>query len=228
MIRFRSAEAASARQRQVLLEEIEAEVRATSELLGRTALDPRVMQAMASVLRHEFVAPGDEPVAYVNRPLGIGHGQTISQPYVVAVMTDLLEVGEEDVVLEVGTGSGYQAAVLSGLVQRVYSVEVVPALARSAAERLQRLGYRNVEVRTGDGSLGWPEHAPFDGIIVTAAARKIPPALVEQLKPGRRLVIPVGGEFWGQDLKLVEKSAEGEVHTRRVLPVAFVPLTESG
>jgi protein-L-isoaspartate(D-aspartate) O-methyltransferase len=212
----------------LLLEEIEAEVHATSDFLGKTALDPRVMDAMARVPRHEFVPPGEESFAYVNRPLGIGHGQTISQPYMVAVMSDLLGVGEKDVVLEVGTGSGYQAAVLSGLVERVYSVEVIPALARSAADRLERLGYRNVEVRTGDGALGWPEHAPFDGIMVTAAATAIPPALIEQLKPGRRLVIPVGRGYWGQDLKLVEKSGTGQVHSRTVLPVAFVPLTKGG
>jgi protein-L-isoaspartate(D-aspartate) O-methyltransferase len=223
MVPSRSVEDEPGRLRELLLEEIEADLRATSQFLGKETLDPRVMEAMRRVPRHRFVLHEDEACAYLNRPLGIGYGQTISQPYVVAVMTDLLEVHEDDVVLEVGTGSGYQTAVLSDLVKRIYSVEVIPELAESAAERLARLGFENVEVRVGDGARGWPEHAPFDGIIVTAAAPVIPPLLVDQLKPGRRLVIPVGGDPWGQNLKVVEKSAKGEVETRSVLPVAFVP-----
>jgi protein-L-isoaspartate(D-aspartate) O-methyltransferase len=226
MVAARSAGDDLDRLRELLLEEIEADVRATSQLLGKQALDARVMAALATVPRHAFVPPGDESFAYFNRPFGIGYGQTISQPYIVAVMTDLLELHGGEVVLEVGTGSGYQTAILSGLVKHVYSIEVIPELAKSAAERLERLGYGNVEVRSGDGARGWPEHAPFDGIIVTAAAPKIPPALVDQLAPGRRLVIPVGSERWGQNLKLVEKRAAGEAETRTILPVAFVPLTE--
>jgi protein-L-isoaspartate(D-aspartate) O-methyltransferase len=226
MVPSRSVEDDPGRLRELLLAEIEADLRATSQLLGKETLDPRVTEAMRRIPRHKFVLDEDGAYAYLNRPLGIGYGQTISQPYIVAVMTDLLEVHKDDVVLEVGTGSGYQTAVLSGLVKRIYSVEVIPELAESAAARLGRLGFENVEVRVGDGARGWPEHAPFDGIIVTAAAPVIPPLLVDQLKPGRRLVIPVGGDPWGQNLKVVEKSAKGEVQTRSVLPVAFVPLTE--
>jgi len=226
MVPSRSVKDDPGRLRELLLEEIESDLRATSQLLGKETLDPHVMEAMRRIPRHEFVLDEDEAHAYLNRPLGIGYGQTISQPYIVAVMTDLLEVHEDDVVLEVGTGSAYQTAVLSGLVKRIYSLEVIPELAESAAERLGRLGFENVEVRVGDGARGWPEHAPFDGIIVTAAAPVIPPLLVDQLKPGCRLVIPVGGDPWGQNLKVVEKSAKGEVETRSVLPVAFVPLTE--
>jgi protein-L-isoaspartate(D-aspartate) O-methyltransferase len=188
-------------------------------------LDPRVMEAMGSVPRHRFVPEGQEPQAYQNRPLPIGHGQTISQPYIVALMTDLLKLRKEDRVLEVGTGSGYQAAVLSVLVKAVYSIEIVKPLAEEAAQRLTRLGYANVQVRAGDGYGGWPEHAPFDAIMVTAGAPHVPPALVEQLKPGGRMVIPVGPASAIQSLMLIEKRPDGTVAEREVIPVRFVPLT---
>jgi protein-L-isoaspartate(D-aspartate) O-methyltransferase len=210
--------------RQRLVEEIVAEVAETSRYLGKDALDPRVIEALATVPRHRFVPPELEHLAYDNGPLPIGHGQTISQPYIVAVMTDMLAPRPGDVVLEIGTGCGYQAAVLAGLVKQVYSIEYVPELATSAAERLARLGYGNVEVRAGDGWQGWPEHAPYDGIIVTAAASRVPEALVAQLKPGRRLVVPVGEAGAYQELLVVEKSLAGETHQRVTLPVAFVPM----
>jgi len=212
------------RERSELLELIDAEFAATRDYTGRKRMDPRIRKAMAEVPRHLFVPPAEESLAYVNHALPIGCGQTISQPYIVALMTDLLETRPDHIVLEVGTGSGYQAAVLSSLIRQLYSIEVIEELATSAGERLQRLGYANVEVRAGDGALGWTEHAPYDGIIVTAAAPDVPPALVEQLKAGGRLVIPVGGT-WGQDLRLLEKRADGSVKSRSVLPVAFVPLT---
>ena len=213
---------------QRLLQDIEMEVKYTRSFIGRDALSPAVMKAMAEVPRHEFVPEELRPFAYQNGPLGIGFGQTISQPYIVALMTDLLAVGPDSVVLEVGTGSGYQAAVLSRLVRQVYSLEIVPALAKAAAERLARLGYRNVEVKEGDGYHGWPAHAPFDGIIVTAAAPHIPAALIEQLRPGGRLVLPVGLPYSSQDLLLVEKDGEGNTQQRDILAVAFVPLTGDG
>lgn len=211
--------------REEMVREIEGDVRRTSERIGKTALDPRVMEIMARVPRHEFVPRAEINHAYANRPLPIGYGQTISQPYIVAIMTDLLNVGSESAVLEVGTGSGYQAAVLAEYVRNVYSIEIVRELAESAAERLKRLGCDNVMVRTGDGYYGWKEHAPFDGIVVTAAAGHIPPPLLEQLKPGGRMIIPVGGPFFVQQLMLVEKGQQGEIQTRQILPVAFVPLT---
>lgn len=192
---------------------------------GKDRIDERVLEAIKDVPRHEFVPDYEAGHAYANGPLPIGYGQTISQPFIVALMSDLLATAAHHVVLEVGCGSGYQSAVLSRLVRQVYSVEIVGELAREARERLARLGYANVEVRHGDGYAGWPEHAPFDGIIVTAAAPEIPQPLVEQLKPGGRLVIPVGQPYGRQDLLLVEKDAAGEVHQRNMLPVAFVPLT---
>lgn len=210
--------------RKRMLADLDMEVRLTRDHTGRDALDPRVLEAVAKVPRHRFVPAGLEERAYDNGPLPVGHGQTISQPFMVALMSDLLQVGPEATVLEVGTGSGYQAAVLAELVRQVYSIEVVPELAEAAEARLQGLGYRNVETRLGDGYAGWPEHAPYDGIIVTAAAAEVPPALVEQLKPGARLVIPVGSPYWGQDLRVIEKDADGGSHSRSVLPVAFVPL----
>jgi protein-L-isoaspartate(D-aspartate) O-methyltransferase len=164
-------------------------------------------------------------LAYRNTPLPIEAGQTISQPLIVALMTDLLEPQPTDVILEVGTGSGYQAAVLAGLTQHVYSIEIVEELATSAAQTLQRLNYNNVTVRAGDGYAGWPEHAPFDGIIVTAAAEHLPPPLLEQLKPGGKLVIPVGEEHGYQELLVVEINAAGEISRESKLPVRFVPLT---
>ena len=210
--------------REQMLREIEEEVEYTRQMIGRAKLDERVMRAMGEVPRHRFVPEGSRHQAYYNGPLPIGHGQTISQPYIVALMTDLLEPQSGDRMLEVGTGSGYQAAVLSRLVERVYSLEVIETLSQQAAKRLAELNYTNIECRVGDGNEGWPEHAPFDGIIVTAAAPMIPPALIEQLRPGARLVIPVGHPFYHQDLLLVEKDTAGEIIQRDILGVAFVPL----
>ena len=210
---------------QVLLDEIRAEVSETWRYTGRAALAPRVLDAFAEVPRHVFLPDTLRAAAYINRPLPIGHGQTISQPYIVALMTDLLDPEADDIVLEIGTGSGYQAAVLAQLVKRVYSLEIVAELAEQASERLRRLGYGNIEVRQGDGHAGWPEHAPFDAIIVTAAAPDIPPLLFEQLKPGGRFLIPVGSRYSGQDLLLIEKDRHGRVSRKSVLPVIFVPLT---
>jgi len=211
--------------RESLVRQIEAEAETLGGWFGRWRIDTRVLEAIARVPREEFVPPNVEPCAYANIPLPIGHGQTISQPFIVAVMTDLLRTSRDHVVLEVGTGSGYQAAVLAQLVNRVYSIEVIKELAQEGRSRLERLGYRNVEVRHSDGYHGWREHAPFDGIIVTAAARFITPPLVQQLKNGGRMVIPVGSEWRGQELMLVEKDDAGKVATRAVLPVVFVPLT---
>jgi protein-L-isoaspartate(D-aspartate) O-methyltransferase len=213
---------------QAMIEEIAAEAAATADYTRRPAFDGRVMAAMASVPRHEFVPPAEEVYAYINNALPIGHGQTISQPYIVALMTDLLDPRPDHSVLEIGTGSGYQAAILSELVRQVYSIEVVPELAAEAEERLRRLGYSNVSIKAGDGNAGWPEHAPYDGIIVTAAAAKVPQALLAQLRSGGRMIIPVDEKVSGnQELILIEKSAEGAVSERRILPVAFVPLVGS-
>ena len=198
----------------------------TTDVAGETgiaALSPRVLDRMAEVPRHEFVPPQQKTSAYRNRPLAIGHGQTISQPFVVALMTELLAVKEDHRVLEIGTGSGYQAAVLAGLAREVYTIEIVRPLAETAAAAFARLGYRNIHARVGDGYRGWPEHGPYDGIMVTAAPDHIPPALVEQLKPGGRLVIPVG-EIW-QDLLVLTKNADGTTTRTTVVPVRFVPLT---
>jgi protein-L-isoaspartate(D-aspartate) O-methyltransferase len=208
-----------------LLAEIEQEMRETAQWTGRAALSPRVAAALAKVRREAFVTPGSEAAAYENRPLPIGHGQTISQPFVVALMTELADLQPEDTVLEVGTGSGYQAAILAELVRQVYSIEAIPELAARAAAALAGQGYTNVELRTGDGGLGWPERAPFDAIVVTAAAPEVPPALIEQLRPGGRIVIPVGPRHGDQELLLITKDAAGNVTRRSVLPVAFVPLT---
>lgn len=213
------------RETELLLDEIGEEVRATRQWTGRVALDPRVIAALRAVPRHAFVPEHLRYEACANHPLPIGHGQTISQPYIVALMTDLIAPAPHDVVLEIGTGSGYQAAILAKLVKQVYSVEIVPELARDAALRLQRLGYGNVEVLGGNGRLGWPQHAPFDAILVAAAADRIPAALIRQLKPGGRLVIPLGAPHAAQDLVLVRKDEDGYVQETRVLPVAFVPLT---
>ena len=207
-----------------MISDIEAEVRYTQHLIGREALDPRVMQAIAEVPRDRFVPDNLRKAAFDNGPLPIGHGQTISQPYIVALMTDLLRPGAGHHILEIGTGSGYQAAILSRLCERVYTVERVRELGEAAARRLQSLGYHNIETRIGDGYAGWPEHSPYDGIIVTAAAPYIPPALVEQLAPGGRLVIPVGEMYGHQELLLVQKDADGTLHQKDILGVAFVPL----
>ena len=211
--------------RAAMIGEIEDQVSETSLYLDKEALDPAVLQAMARVPRHALVPEDVRDVAYENRPLAIGHGQTISQPYIVAVMTDLLKPAPTDRVLEIGTGSGYQAAILAELVNRVFTIEIIEPLGKLAVRNLERLGYRNIEVRIGDGYYGWKEQAPFDAIVVTAAADHIPPPLIEQLKPGGRMVIPVGTRFMVQQLVLVEKDAGGEVTTRQILPVRFVPLT---
>jgi protein-L-isoaspartate(D-aspartate) O-methyltransferase len=209
---------------QTMLRTIEEECRFTGGLTGRYTLRQEIFDAMATVRREEFVPDEFKPYAYDNNPLPIGNGQTISQPFIVALMTDLLEPGPDDIILEIGTGSGYQAAILSQLVKRVYSLEIVPELARQAARRLQQLGYDTVEVLASDGSSGLPEHAPYDGIIVTAAAPRIPEALIEQLSPFGRLVIPVGRPHMPQDLLLVEKFG-GKITSQSILSVAFVPFT---
>ncbi len=186
--------------------------------------DERVLAAIESVPRHEFVDAGLTREAYANRPLPIGHGQTISQPYIVALMTQLLAPDPGDRVLEIGTGSGYQAAILAELECEVYTVEIVPELAERAAETLRRLGVRGVHQRVGDGYEGWPEHAPYDGVIVTAAPERVPDALVQQLRPGGRLVIPVGARDAVQTLQLFEKKPDGSLVERDVIPVRFVPM----
>jgi protein-L-isoaspartate(D-aspartate) O-methyltransferase len=208
-----------------MIAEIEKDVRDTAGLINRGGFDRRVMDAMATVPRHEFVPENQRRKAYENRPLPIGRGQTISQPYIVALMTDLLEPQPGDRVLEIGTGSGYQAAVLSHLVSQVYSMEIIAELGKESRQRMQRLGYENISIRIEDGYNGWPEEAPFDSIIVTAAISHIPPPLVSQLKPGGRMVIPVGTRFQTQYLTLVEKDLDGGVTTRQLIPVIFVPFT---
>ena len=197
------------------------------QLGARDIVDPRVLSAMGKIPRHLFVEPALEPFAYEDRPLSIGAGQTISQPYIVALMTQLLQVQPSDRILEVGTGSGYQAAVLAELVAEVYTVEIIPSLAESARARLEALGYRNVHVRQGDGYEGWREFAPFDGIVVTAGAPQIPSPLIEQLREGGRMAIPVGGAKATQELILGEKRGE-RLQTRPIAPVLFVPLTGKG
>jgi protein-L-isoaspartate(D-aspartate) O-methyltransferase len=213
-------------QRKRMLEEIAALARETRFETGRSSLSAPVMDAMAKVPRHEFVPAADRRNAYANRPLPIGMGQTISQPFIVALMTDLMEVKPGDRVLEIGTGSGYQAALLAELAGTVYTIEIVEPLAREAAERLKRLGYGNVVTKSGDGYQGWREHAPFDAIMVTAAPREVPQPLLEQLKPGGRLIVPVGGQAAGQSLLLIEKQPDGSVTRRTILAVRFVPLTD--
>lgn len=210
---------------QAMVDTIAAEVVDTRDYLDQDRLAPEVMAALGKVPRHDFVPAKYRDEAYENRPLPIGHGQTISQPYIVAIMTDLLKPRPDQRVLEIGTGSGYQAAVLAELVSQVYTIEIIRALGEEARDRLARLGYTNVAVQIGDGYYGWAEHAPFDAIVVTAAASHIPPPLVEQLKPGGRLIAPVGSRFMVQQLVLVEKGLDGELTTRQILPVSFVPLT---
>lgn len=211
--------------RKAMLETIAALTRETRFETGRATLSERVMAALDKVPRHRFVPSGEERYAYDNRPLPIGHGQTISQPFIVALMTDLLDLKAGDKVLEIGTGCGYQAAVLAELAREVYTIEIVVPLAKEAAARLAALGYHNVSARSGDGYRGWPEQAPFDAIMVTAGAREVPPALIQQLKPGGKLVIPVGPQWSGQELLVIEKDASGKTATRKVLAVRFVPLT---
>ena len=210
-----------------MVEEIAAMARETGGETGRPKFGNAVMAAMGKVPRHRFVSvisiSGD--VAYENRPLPIGDGQTISQPYIVALMTDLVDPKPTDTVLEVGTGSGYQAAVLAEIVAKVYTIEIVEPLGKRAAKLLAELGYRNVEVRIGDGYGGWPGAGPFDAIVVTAAPAGVPQPLIDQLKPGGRMVIPVGGSYDVQQLLLVQKQPDGNTTTKRTLPVRFVPLT---
>ncbi|HET8726897.1 MAG TPA: protein-L-isoaspartate(D-aspartate) O-methyltransferase [Alphaproteobacteria bacterium] len=207
-----------------MVEVIEKYAAHATPALEDSMLDPAVLNVIAAVPRHEFVPENLRDEAYEDRPLPIGYGQTISQPFIVALMTDLLTPSKSDIVLEVGTGSGYQAAVLSPLVDQVYTVEIVPELGETAGERLEHLGFANVRTRIGDGYYGWPEAGPFDAIIVTAAASHVPPPLVQQLVPGGRMVVPVGGPFSTQQLMLVEKRPDGSVTTRQLLPVRFVPL----
>jgi len=214
-------QAATLRQHMVL--EIAAQTVLAGERIGKYNLDARVMEVMGKVPRHEFVPVEIQPYAYLNRPLPIGFDKTISQPFIVALMTDMLEIRKEDVVLEIGTGLGYQAAVLAELAHKVYSVEIIEALAQQAVKRLGRAGYTNVEVRVGNGTHGLPEHAPFDKVMVTAAPDLIPPPLINQLKPGGKMMIPAGLSD-DQQLILVEKSANGRLSTREILPVRFSQL----
>ncbi|MDP2810768.1 MAG: protein-L-isoaspartate(D-aspartate) O-methyltransferase [Rhodocyclaceae bacterium] len=220
-----AAEDGMVRERQAMVAEVASMARTFGAGTGRATIDARVLGVLGRVPRHEFVPLLLRANAYDNRPLPIGYGQTISQPYIVAVMTDLLKVGAGDRVLEIGTGSGYQAAVLAELGAKVWSIEIVEPLAREVTERMRRLGYANVATRIGDGYHGWPEQGPFDAIMVTAAASHVPPPLVRQLKPGGRMAIPVGAPFQTQQLMLVEKQYDGSVTTRQMMPVIFVPLT---
>ncbi len=208
-----------------LLAEIEDDARRTAHWTGRRRLSPRVLSALRKVRRQAFVPEAARGAAYANVPLSIGHGQTISQPFIVALMTDLLDLQPHANVLEVGTGSGYQAAVLAELSDRVCSIEIIPELAKHAAAALAAEGYNQIELRTGDGAAGWPERAPFDAIIVTAAARDVPAALLGQLAPGGKLVIPIGAPYAEQELRLLEKSQQEKITSRSILSVAFVPLT---
>ena len=213
--------------RRRMLAEIVAEAALTAGHTGRAAFSERVLRVVDSVPRHEFVPIELRPYAYLNRPLPIGYEKTVSQPFIVALMTDLLELEEGDAVLEIGAGAGYQAAVLAELARHVYSVEIIEELAQGAERRLQRLGYDNVEVRVANGYYGWAEHAPYDKIMVTAAPDLIPPPLLAQLKPGGRMVIPTGIPD-RQALVLVEKSAAGSLTTREILPVRFSELEDPG
>ena len=196
------------------------------QIVARGVKNKKVLDAMNSVPRHLFVPVGYRQGSYFDQPLPIGLGQTISQPYIVALMTEMLDVDNDDTVLEIGTGSGYQAAVLSTIVKELYTVEIIEELGLQSAELLKSLGYDNVKVKISDGGLGWPEKAPFDAIIVTAAAPKIPDPLIKQLKPGGRMVIPVDNNFYSQDLLIVEKDEAGNIETRKTIPVRFVPLVE--
>jgi protein-L-isoaspartate(D-aspartate) O-methyltransferase len=210
---------------QQMLAAIRTHARQSASFTGRADLDPRVLEAMARVPRDAFVPASLRASAWSDSPLPIGEGQTISQPFIVALMTDLVGPRPDARILEIGTGCGYQTAVLAELVARVYTIEIVPRLAQRAAERLREQGYTHLETRQGDGYQGWPEAAPFDGILVTAAAEHLPTPLLDQLAPGARLVIPLGGRLFGQELMVMERDATGTLHRRGILPVAFVPLT---
>ena len=211
-------------QRARLVAEVDATYAETASSTGLAAMSPQVRAALGKVERHRLVPPEQRPLAYRNHPLPIGLGQTISQPYIVALSADLIAPQPQHVVLEIGTGSGYQAAVLAEIVQRVYSIEILETLAFSATQALKELQYKNIEIMVADGYKGWPEKAPFDAIVVTAAAPRVPEALVAQLKPGGRMVIPVGEAGGTQDLLLIRKHADGRIERRNVLPVRFVPL----
>lgn len=220
------AQNAHAAERARMVEHIAALTRETRFETGRAILSERVMSAMSKVPRHEFVPAWERASAYADRPLPIGHGQTISQPFIVALMTDLADIAPGHTVLEVGTGCGYQAAVLGELAKTVYTIEIVEPLGHEAAERLKRLGYQNIHTKVGDGYQGWREHAPFDAIIVTAAPREVPQPLIDQLKPGGKLVVPVGGQVSVQSLLVLEKQRDGTLTRREVLGVRFVPLVD--
>jgi protein-L-isoaspartate(D-aspartate) O-methyltransferase len=222
---FSGADDKFSKARSDMVRAIEADVLRTSLYIDRRALNPKVLGAMGKVPRHEFVPSQVRSSAYENRPLPIGYGQTISQPYIVALMTDLLKLEPHFKVLEIGSGSGYQAAILAELVSKVYTIEIIEPLGVKAREALKRLNYDNVDTRIGDGYYGWKEAGLFDSIIVTAAASHVPPPLIRQLKPGGKMVIPVGSRFMVQQLLLVEKDIDGKLTTRQILPVRFVPLT---
>jgi protein-L-isoaspartate(D-aspartate) O-methyltransferase len=213
-----------AQPRAAMVSTIQAHAASLPRSVDGHGISPAVLDVIGKVPRHRFVPEGAEREAYADMPLPIGHGQTISQPFIVALMSHLAKAGPESTVLEIGTGSGYQAAVLSPLVKTVCTIEIIPRLGETAARRLRDLGYANVRTRIGDGYIGWPECGPFDGILVTAAAGHVPPPLVQQLKPGGRMVIPVGTVFGPQFLTLVEKTKDGQVTSRQMLSVRFVPL----
>lgn len=210
-----------------MIEEIRRDARDTEKWTGRKEFSPAVLSAVASVPRHQFVADDDRAFAYINRPRGIGFGQTISQPYIVALMSDILDLRPHDKVLEIGAGSGYQTAVLAQLAGKVFSVEIIPELAQAAQARLAELACENVDLKIGNGRQGWPEHAPYQAVMVTAASDDIPSALVDQLSPGGRMIIPVGRPEGPQNLILVTKNNEEEIANKIILPVAFVPLVKN-
>lgn len=208
-----------------MLDAIKADMQFTHKRIGKEHLDGRVLAAIAKVARHEFVPNSEINLAYENHPLPIGHNQTISQPYIVALMTDLITVDETSKVLEIGTGSGYQAAVLAEIVKRVYTIEIINELGEEAEQRLRRLNYNNVEVRIGDGYYGWPEQAQFDAILITATLDHVPPQLITQLKPSGRLIMPLGKQYSYQELVLITKADDETIQRRDILPVRFVPFT---
>jgi len=213
--------------RQQMIAEVVADVVFLTQQIGKSALDSRVIDVMGRIPRHEFVPVELQAYSYINTPLPVGYGKTVSQPFIIALMTDLLEPQAGDTVLEVGAGVGYQAAILSKLVKQVYSIDIIEELALDTRKRLQRLGYRNIEIGVGNGYYGWSEHAPYDKIMVTAAPDLIPPPLIAQLKPGGRMVVPTGIPD-KQQLMVLEKSADGKLATREVLPVRFSELEEGG
>jgi len=214
-----------AQPRAAMVSTIQAHAASLPDKVNGQGISPAVLDVMGKLPRHRFVPEQAQRQAYADMPLPIGHGQTISQPFIVALMSHLVRAGPESTMLEIGTGSGYQAAVLSPLAKTVCTIEIIPGLGETAARRLQDLGYHNVQTRIGDGYFGWPECGPFDGILVTAATGHVPPPLVQQLKPGGRMVIPVGTVFGPQFLTLVEKTAGGQIRSRQILAVRFVPLT---